>query len=167
MGPMDEHASDRVRGPQVQRAVPTDFAGAAEVIVRSRAASVPAIPLSVHPPDDMRTHFATNVFGQSDTWVAVDGARVTAVMVLVPGWIDHLYVDPDWTDAGIGSRLVEVAKAEQDELTLWTFQSNTGARRFYERHGFVAVEATDGDNEEGAPDVRYLWPPPDVEQTDT
>jgi len=24
-----------------------------------------------------------------------------------------------------------------------------------ERHGFVAVEQTDGDNEEGAPDVRY------------
>ena len=42
---------------------------------------------------------------------------------------------------------------------LWTFQSNHGARRFYERHGFVAVQHTDGDNEEGAPDVRYEWRP--------
>ena len=29
--------------------------------------------------------------------------------------------------------------------------------RFYERHGFTAVAATNGDNEEGAPDVRYHW----------
>lgn len=32
-----------------------------------------------------------------------------------------------------------------------------GARRFYERHGFVVVDATEGDNEEGAPDVCYQW----------
>ena len=29
--------------------------------------------------------------------------------------------------------------------------------RFYERHGFTAVEWTDGDNEEGEPDVRMVW----------
>jgi hypothetical protein len=34
------------------------------------------------------------------------------------------------------------------------------ARRFYERHGFVAVEHTDGaGNEEREPDVRFLWRP--------
>jgi ribosomal protein S18 acetylase RimI-like enzyme len=45
-------------------------------------------------------------------------------------------------------------------LWLWTFQTNTGARRFYERHGFVAVDETDGSaNEERAPDVRYAWRP--------
>ena len=40
---------------------------------------------------------------------------------------------------------------------LWTFAANTGARRFYERHGFVATRRTDGDNEEGAPDILYVW----------
>ena len=44
-------------------------------------------------------------------------------------------------------------------MQLWAFQSNTGALRFYERHGFVAVEETDGDNEERAPDVRMVWRP--------
>ena len=42
-------------------------------------------------------------------------------------------------------------------LQMWTFQANGGARRFYERHGFVVMEATDGDNEERAPDVRNEW----------
>ena len=31
------------------------------------------------------------------------------------------------------------------------------ARAFYERHGWRAVRETDGENEEGAPDVRYVW----------
>lgn len=62
------------------------------------------------------------------------------------------------TGAGIGEVLLAQAKRLRPRgLQLWTFQSNTGARRFYERHGFVAVEQTDGDNEEGAPDVRYEW----------
>jgi hypothetical protein len=44
---------------------------------------------------------------------------------------------------------------------LWTFVTNTGARRFYERHGFVAVETTDGShNEEAAPDIRFVWARP-------
>jgi len=43
-------------------------------------------------------------------------------------------------------------------LRLWTFESNTGAQRFYERHGFVATDRTDGrNNEEGAPDILYVW----------
>ena len=48
---------------------------------------------------------------------------------------------------------------QPDGLDLWAFRSNTGARRFYERHGFVAVAFTEGDNEEGEPDVRYHWSP--------
>ena len=39
---------------------------------------------------------------------------------------------------------------------VYTFQANAGARRFYERHGFVPVEFTDGQaNEERCPDVLY------------
>jgi hypothetical protein len=44
-------------------------------------------------------------------------------------------------------------------LSLWTFQSNLGARRFYEAHGFVAQGGTTGDNEEQAPDIHYQWRP--------
>jgi hypothetical protein len=37
---------------------------------------------------------------------------------------------------------------------LWTFVSNIGARRFYERHSFVAAETKDdSDNEENEPDI--------------
>lgn len=43
-------------------------------------------------------------------------------------------------------------------LDLHVFQQNTGARRFYERHGFVLVEERDGSgNEEKLPDAHYRW----------
>ena len=43
-------------------------------------------------------------------------------------------------------------------LTLWTFQANDGARRFYAREGFREVEFTDGaGNAEKLPDVRLEW----------
>lgn len=51
-----------------------------------------------------------------------------------------------------------VAKRQRPSaLRLWTFEANVRARRFYERHGFVATGSTAGDNEEGAPDVLYEW----------
>ncbi len=63
------------------------------------------------------------------------------------------------TGHGIGGGLVRLAKRERpDGLRLWTFASNAGAQRFYERHGFVAARRTDGrDHEEGAPDILYVW----------
>jgi hypothetical protein len=58
-----------------------------------------------------------------------------------------------------GACLVELAKRERpDGLRLWTFASNLRAQRFYERHGFVEAQCTDGrGNEERAPDILYVW----------
>jgi GNAT superfamily N-acetyltransferase len=120
---------------------------------------VPAVPAPVHPDDDVRHHFETVLVPTRETWLAeADGAAV-GVLVLDGDEIDQLYVDPDWQRGGIGSELVRLAQDRRPEgLALWTFQSNVGARRFYERHGFVAVAWTDGSaNEERAPDVRYVW----------
>lgn len=89
------------------------------------------------------------------------GGRPLAVLVLDGDWIDQLYVEPACTGRGLGSRLVELAKARRPEgLQLWTFASNTAAQRFYLRHDFVVVETTDGSgNEENAPDIRLVWRP--------
>ena len=94
-----------------------------------------------------------------DVWVADSDGALVAMMVLEGDWIDQLYVDPAVTGRGLGSELVDLAKTQRPEgLQLWAFQSNVRALRFYERQGFVATRTTDGDNEEGAPDVHYAWP---------
>jgi hypothetical protein len=69
------------------------------------------------------------------------------------------YAYRSWPSS-IGSSLIAVAKRQRPGgLKLWTFEANSRARRFYERHGFVVTGGTDGGNEEGAPDVRYEWRP--------
>jgi GNAT superfamily N-acetyltransferase len=147
-------------GPRPRRAKREEAAGVAAVWLRSRQASIPAIPPPVHTDEEVHEFFATVVLPERETWVIDDDhGEIVALLVLEPGWIHQLYVDPHFTGSGLGSCLLHVAKAVYPEgLDLWTFAANTGARRFYERHGFVAIDSTEGDNEEGAPDIRYHWP---------
>lgn len=96
-----------------------------------------------------------------ETWVAVADGAVVGLLVLDEEWLSQLYLDPPWRGHGIGDRFVALAKQRRPAgLELWTFQLNGPAQRFYERHGFVAVERTDGSgNEEHEPDIRYVWRP--------
>lgn len=145
-------------GTVVRPARPDEAGAAAEVWLGSRRAAFPAIPAPAHDDADVRRWFAEELFGGGrEVWVAEDGVALVAVLVLHGTWLEQLYVAPGHTGRGVGSALVGVAKAGRPFLQLWAFQSNAGARRFYERHGFVAVQTTDGDNEEGEPDVRYEW----------
>ena len=58
---------------------------------------------------------------------------------------------------GVGTALLDAAKAEMDHLALWTFAANAPARAFYAAHGFRETAATEGDNDEGLPDLRMEW----------
>jgi len=80
-------------------------------------------------------------------FMARDGAKVHA-----------LYIAPSARSRGWGKRMLDHAKAASPKLSLWSFQKNTGARRFYAREGFAEVEFTEGqDNDEKVPDVRLVW----------
>lgn len=145
---------------RVRRAAEGEAAAVADLYLRARRAAVPAIPPSVHDDEDVHRHFATVVLPQHEVWLLDADGGLVALLVLHDDWVDHLYVDPARTGRGLGSRLLDHAKAQRPGgLQLWAFQSNSGARRFYEHHGFEPAEMTDGDNEEGAPDVRYVWAP--------
>jgi GNAT superfamily N-acetyltransferase len=144
----------------VRRAEPGDAAAAADVYVRARHHAVPAIPPMVHPDDDVRRYWAETLFESHEIWVAEANDEIVAVMALEDDWVDQLYVAPGETGHGVGTQLLDLAKARRpDGLRLWAFVSNVDARRFYERHGFVEIGGTDGDNEEQAPDVLYEWKP--------
>ena len=148
-----------VAGPVVLRpARADDGAAVAEVWLRSFDAALPTVRRA-HPDDEVRRWIRDEVVVRADTWVAGAGGAVVGVLALSPGWIDQLYLDPDARGQGIGDRFVTLAQERQPSgLQLWTFQVNGPARRFYERHGFVAVERTDGAvNQEREPDVRYRW----------
>jgi GNAT superfamily N-acetyltransferase len=145
----------------LRRAGPHEAVAVADLWLRSRKASVPANPPAIHSDSDVRSYFSTVVLVEQEVWVIDRSATgIIAMIALKDDWIEHLHVEPGLTGCGLGARLVDLAKDwSVESLDLWTFQSNTGARRFYERHGFLVVAMTDGENEEGAPDVRYRWAP--------
>lgn len=147
-------------GVELRRAGGPDAAGMADVWLRSFAAALPTVRRA-HGDDEVREWFAEVVVVRHEAWVAVDGDAVVGLMVLDGAELEQLYLDPAWRGRGLGDRFVELAKRRGPQgLELWTFQVNGPARRFYERHGFVAVEWTDGrGNEEREPDVRYAWRP--------
>ncbi len=93
-------------------------------------------------------------------WVTVarQCGRVVGFLAREGADIHALYLTRPARGQGIGTALLNRAKTETDTLSLWTFQANTGAQRFYLRHGFHEVERTDGhSNDEGLPDIRYEW----------
>ncbi|MGW7257836.1 N-acetyltransferase family protein [Streptomyces sp. NPDC054834] len=144
----------------MRRAVDADAAAAADVWLRSFAAALPTV-VRPRSDDEVRQYFRDVLVPLRETWVAEAAGAVVGVMVLQGESLSQLCLAPEWRGRGIGDRFVALAKERGPQgLTLWTFQVNTPAHRFYERHGFVAVEFTDGSgNEEQEPDVRYEWRP--------
>jgi GNAT superfamily N-acetyltransferase len=130
------------------------------VYLRSFTAALPTVTRP-RSDDEVRAYIRDVVVPLRETWVAVAEEQVVGLMVLADDLLSQLYLDPDWRGRGIGDRFVALAKERSPQgLSLWTFQVNKPAHRFYERHGFVEAERTDGsDNEEREPDVRYVWRP--------
>lgn len=157
---------------QLRPARVADAAAICEVYLTSRKVTQPYTRL-VHSDAEVLQWIGEELIPREEVSVAeVDGV-IVGMMALTRdaqyGWIDQLYLHPDWTGHGIGSLFVEQAKVRLGNgpgspaggaIRLFTFQENTGARRFYERHGFKAIAFGDGSgNEEGTPDVLYEWLP--------
>jgi GNAT superfamily N-acetyltransferase len=147
--------------PAIRRGGAHDARAAADLYLRAREAALRAgsMPAGVHDDDDVRGYFASHIVEDWELWVAEQDGALAGILVLDGDFVEQLYVEPGLTGRRIGSALLAVAKRERPRgLRLWAFQTNTGARRFYERHGFIEVRRTDGrDNEERAPDVLYAY----------
>ena len=116
---------------------------------------------SAHPEPEVREWVASHLVPTGGVVVAdVDGQIVGTMATAVEdgvSWITQMAVDPRVVGKGIGSVLLAHAIGTLPRpIRLYTFQQNVGARRFYERRGFQAIEFTEGeDNEEKCPDVLY------------
>ncbi len=113
----------------------------------------------VHSDEQVRAWISDVLLTQCRVWVARRDQRIVGFLALNQDELEQLYVLPGHYRTGVGSTLLEIAKAESPgRLRLFTFQKNERARAFYEVHGFRAVDWNDGSrNEEREPDVRYEW----------
>ena len=140
-------------------ALPADAEAVGTLVTETRRAAVPHMPPSLHTSDEDRAWAARQVAGEREVWVAESGAGLVGYLILEPGWLHSIYVHPDLTGRGIGSFLLDFVKSLRPEgFSLWVFESNEPAQRFYRRHGLVELRRTDGsDNEERAPDIEMAW----------
>jgi len=132
-----------------------------EVWYRSMSQSLTEIGSKQRPSEEGAHHFFRNVVAQRcDLWVAEHAKTIVGMLALAGNEVERLYVAPEARGSGIGSALLEQAKAVYpDGLWLVTLQCNTRARRFYERHGFTAHELGMSPPPENEPDVSYRWSP--------
>jgi len=145
-----------VSGISIEAAAPEDVSEIAELNKRVFSETYPDFP-EAHTDEEDLEHF-TSVLENESVRVARSGGKIIGYIAFSPGQLNKLYIDPEFQGHGLGEKLVDLAKAENDHLLLWTFQVNDKAKRFYERLGFVAVQETDGaTNDEGQPDVQYEW----------
>ncbi|RFP90168.1 GNAT family N-acetyltransferase [Rhodobacteraceae bacterium 63075] len=90
--------------------------------------------------------------------VAERGGEVVGFVAREGEEIHALYVRGAARCAGVGTALLDHAKANTARLALWAHQRNEAARAFYAARGFAETQRTDGaGNDEKLPDVRLVW----------
>ncbi len=147
-----------LRRPSPQRYA-AEAAEVAALFLAARRAALPGLR-QVHTDEETAAWIREEVFPRRSIFLAVFRNEIVGFAARDGAWLEQLYVKPGWTGHGIGQTLLDAVVAEAAAVTpvlrLRTFQRNAGARRFYERHGFLVSSLGDGSgNEEGEPDVRY------------
>jgi len=147
----------------IRRPNPVSFAAETEIVTRlfldARRTAFPKLKM-VHTDEETLAWMRDIVFPRRSIRIAQLGSEIVGFAARDGAWLEHLYVRVGWTGRGIGRELLDTmiveAKMVTPVLRLYTFQSNAGGRRFYERHGFTVVATGDGSsNEEAEPDIRY------------
>lgn len=145
----------------IRRACAADAPAIADLFLAARAAMtyLPAL----HSDDETRA-FIAHVVATQEVWITVTSDnRVTGFAAIRDEdekiSLDHLYIAPFAQRLGLGAALLTHVKTQRPQgFSLWTFEQNHGARRFYEAHGLSLARKTDGrDNEEKLADCLYVW----------
>jgi ribosomal protein S18 acetylase RimI-like enzyme len=110
-----------------------------------------------HPVADQVRFLEQKLLPHYRLRVAWQGCTIVAFLASNAESIAQLYVRIQNIGQGIGTRLVNLAKAESSgSLWLYTFARNSRACRFYERRGFIVIERGFEPMWQ-LPDVKYRW----------
>lgn len=141
--------------PALRPAHPLD-AGRVAAILSDWVDATPWLP-RVHTRGEDLAH-AGMLIDRGWVRIAEAGGAVAGFLARDGADIHALYVAQTARSRGIGSALLAEAQAASARLSLWTFEANTAAHRFYEAAGFTVAARTDGaGNDEHLPDRRYDW----------
>jgi GNAT superfamily N-acetyltransferase len=89
--------------------------------------------------------------------VALAGNHVVGFVAASHERVDQIYVHLDYQGIGIGSKLIQWAKDQSmGRLSLFTFERNDRAQKFYEARGFK-IAGRGFEEHWQLPDIRYEW----------
>ncbi|GKU27513.1 GNAT family N-acetyltransferase [Clostridium folliculivorans] len=105
-------------------------------------------------------NFLNNILNiDNDVYIAIDinTNRVIGILAFNENEINQLYIHIGYQGKGLGKKFVDIAKNKsKGRLTLFTFEVNKKAQKFYENNGFKIIEKGN-DNEENLNDIKYEW----------
>lgn len=111
-------------------------------------------------PFDDECYFRDTILMKCDVWIATAADQILGFMAMENDYIDQLFIDISHQRQGVGTVLLNKAKEISPAyLRLHTFQQNTKARNFYEKHGFQVLRFGVSAAPESIPDVEYGWWP--------
>lgn len=138
---------------EIRKALEAEAQVIAQISRAARQEAMPYLP-NLHTPAEDLAFFESEI-STSDCRVSLIGGQIVGFGCVRDGWLNHLYVLPDFQGLGVGSALL--TNFERSIEQFWVFARNTKARQFYVARGFIEVEETDGSgNEENEPDVRFV-----------
>jgi ribosomal protein S18 acetylase RimI-like enzyme len=143
---------------EIKKADPNDTSFIVKIFNHARA-GMKYLPI-VHTQTEIKNFFSSLV-KEGSVWIVTQDDKIVGFTEIKDGWLNHFYILPNFQNKGIGKLLLDKVKIINPKgLSLWVFEDNTEAIKFYEREGFILKEKRtkeQANNEEHLPDRRYCW----------
>jgi GNAT superfamily N-acetyltransferase len=101
----------------------------------------------------------SDFFESELVWVAEIEDRIVGFCTRSDDNIGALYVAIEARNTGIGKRLLNMVKVDRDWITVWVYEENKHARKFYQREGLIEV-SREIDDESNLMNVELRWTKP-------
>jgi ribosomal protein S18 acetylase RimI-like enzyme len=110
-----------------------------------------------HPLSEQCEYFTSQVLPENRVTLALFESQLVGFVASSAESVSQLHVQVGMHRQGIGSALLALSKARSTgRLWLYAFTRNVRACRFYEKHGFVAVERGFEPHWQ-LEDVKFVW----------
>ena len=90
------------------------------------------------------------------SWVCEANGEIMGFCVREDDNITGLYVSRMTRDNGVGKCLLDLAKKDRDWITVWAYEQNPRARKFYRREGCVEI-SREIEEEKNLVDIEHRW----------
>ena len=77
---------------------------------------------------------------KSEVYLYEVSGEVVGFIALEASTVSGIFVKKEFQNDGIGTKLIQFAKEERDNLYLYVFENNQNAVKFYESRGFQKIK---------------------------